>query len=138
SEQEIDREVADRLSKPVELTYWRPMAGSAMYLAPRDNFVADDGGVDVIVHFHAGMLAEKEWRKSGTSAVLVSAAYAQSGTTPYREAFADPNRFGAMLKDLTQRVHATHVRRLALVSWSAGYAASDVILRDPRYYAMVD
>src|SRR5439155_6639185 len=97
-----------------------------------------DGGVDVIVHFNAAQLADAEWRRSGASAVIVSAAYGHLGTQAYRDAFADRDRFGAMMKDLVRRVHATYVRRLALVSWSAGYAATDMILREPRYYAMVD
>lgn len=144
-EADVDREVADRLANAPPLTYWRPLgvpggsAGSLVYLAPKDGFVADDGGVDVIVHFHQATLADREWRKSGTSAVVISAAYAYvGGSGPYRDAFADAERLNEMLKDVTERVHATHVRRLALVSFSAGYGAIGQILDDPRYYAMVD
>lgn len=134
----LDRAIAERLEKPVDFDSWKGMSHGATYLAPKSDFVADDGGVDVIVHFNAGQLADKEWRKSGANAVIMSATYGQFGTQAYKDAFADPNRFGAMLSDLVERVHATHVRKLALVSWSAGYAATSTILREPRYYAMVD
>jgi hypothetical protein len=141
---ELAREVAERLATPIAFDAWRPMIAGATYMAPRESLMGEDGGVDVVVHFNAGQMADKEWRRSGMAAVIVSASYGSFGSTAYREAFADPARFGTMLDDLMRRLQPEldakipHVRRLALVAWSAGYAAIDMILREPRYYGMVD
>lgn len=111
-------------------------AGCA-YLAPIDGTVDAEGAVDVVFHFHAGQMSDRALRSSGLRAVVVSCGWGV-GTAPYAEAFADPNRFDRMLTTVVKRVGATHVRKLALVSWSAGFASIAKILRVPRYYAMTD
>ncbi len=111
-------------------------AGCA-YLAPKDGFFDEEGGVDVVFHFHAGQMSDRELRASGLRAVIVSCGWGV-GTAPYSEAFADPNRFDKMLRAVVKRAGAKQVRKLALVSWSAGFASISKILRVPRYYAMTD
>lgn len=111
-------------------------AGCA-YLAPAERFVDGDGGVDVVFHFHAGQMSDRDLRASGLRAVIVSCGWGV-GTAPYSEAFVDPNRFDKMLRAVVKKVGATHVRHLALASWSAGFASISKILRVPRYYAMTD
>lgn len=118
------------------------------YLAPKSasgerGFVGDDGGVDVVFQFHAGMMADRELRESAVNGVIVSCGYGV-GSGPYASAFADPNRFGQMVGQLTRTLEketgrkGIHLRRLALVSWSAGFAAVGKILRAKRWYDATD
>lgn len=133
-------EIVDRAEpEPEAITYggWDTFARGCAYLTPKSGFVREDGSVDVVFHFHAGQLSDRDIRASGVNAVFVSCGWGV-GTAPYSDAFADPNRFDRMMKTVTKRVGAKSVRRLALVSWSAGFASISKILRVPRYYAMTD
>lgn len=130
-------------SAPVDYEAWHGV-GFGAYLAPKGEFWGDDGGVDVIVHFNAAMLAGRSWQKSHANAVVVSAAFGAFGSGPYQEAMADPGRFGRMLAEVVgtlaaQRKHqGLHVRRLGIVAWSAGFGAVGRILAVPKYFAQVD
>jgi hypothetical protein len=125
-------------AKPIVYGGWDGLGPrGCAYLAPKGDFVREDGSVDVVFHFHAGQMSDREIRTSGVNAVFVSCGWGV-GTASYSDAFADPNRFDGMLKTITKRVGAKSVRKLALVSWSAGFASISKILRVPRYYAMTD
>jgi hypothetical protein len=124
-------------AKTIAYGGWDTFARGCAYLTPKTDFVHEDGSVDVVFHFHAGQMSDREIRASGVNAVFVSCGWGV-GTAPYSNAFADPNRFDAMMKTVTKRVGAKSVRKLALVSWSAGFASISAILRVPRYYAMTD
>jgi hypothetical protein len=114
------------------------------YLAPKGDFVGADGGVDLIFHFNAAILAEKSWRKSDANAVIVSQAFSTFGTGAYEDAYADQGRFGRMVDEVLASVGRAqhrdnlHARRITLVGWSAGFAAVGKILSVPRYFDMVD
>jgi hypothetical protein len=95
------------------------MGQGAYYLAP-DDVVGKDGAVDVIVHFHGAPFVEDEWQRTAVDALVVSVHLPGYGVAQYRDMFA------------------THARRLALVSWSAGYGAVQDLLSDPDCYAMTD
>jgi hypothetical protein len=113
------------------------------YLAPRDGIASDDGGVDVVVHFHAGQMSSADMRASGLRGVFVACGYG-IGTTGYSRAFEDPRRFGQMLRLLTKALAKKtqrtdlHVRHLALASWSAGFAAVQRILSVDEWYRATD
>ena len=121
---------------------WRGLSFGT-YLAPKADFVGLDGGVDVVFHFHAGQMAERQMKESGVNAVFVSCGYG-IGSGAYSDALASPHRFGRMLDELVKNLETQtgkrglHVRKLALSSWSAGFAAVGKILGVERYYAMVD
>jgi hypothetical protein len=129
-------------SAPVEFDKWRGVSFGT-YLAPKSDFVAQDGGVDVVFHFHAGQMAERQMKESGVNAVFVSCGYG-IGSGAYADALGNPARFGRMLDELVKNLETQtgkkglHVRHLALASWSAGFAAVSKILGVDRYYAMVD
>lgn len=126
----------------VELDRWKGLSYGS-YLAPKHDLVADDGGVDVVFHFHAGQMSEKQIRESGLNAVFVSCGFG-IGSGAYSSAFADPGRFDRMIAELTKSLEkdsgrrGVHIRKLGLASWSAGFAAVGKILGESRYYAMVD
>jgi hypothetical protein len=127
---------------PVAFGGWRGVSFGS-YLAPKTGLVGADGGVDVVFHFHAGQMAEKQLKESGVNAVFVSCGFG-IGSGAYAAAFASPQRFQRMLDELVKDLEAQtgrrplHVRKLALASWSAGFAAVGSILGVERYYAMVD
>ncbi|MBX3190045.1 MAG: hypothetical protein KF819_23670 [Labilithrix sp.] len=130
------------VAPPIAFDRWRGLSFGS-YLAPERDFVRDDGGVDVVFHFHAGQMAERQLKESGLNAVFVSCGFGL-GSGAYADAFASPARFGRMLDELSKSLaKATgksnvHVRRLGLASWSAGFAAVSRILSVERYYGMVD
>jgi hypothetical protein len=113
------------------------------YLAPREAIVAEDGSVDVVVHFHAGQMSSADMRASGLRGVFVACGYGM-GTTGYAHAFDDPRRFGQMLRVLTKALakrtgrQDVHVGHLALASWSAGFAAVQRILSVDAWYRATD
>lgn len=114
------------------------------YLAPKGDFIDADGGVDLVFHFNAALLAEKSWRRSDANAVIVSQAFSTFGTTAYEDAYSDQGRFGRMVTEVLASISRAnhrddvHARRITLVGWSAGFAAVGKILSVPRYFDMVD
>jgi hypothetical protein len=114
------------------------------FLTPKGDFWGDDGGVDVIVHFNAAMLAGRSWQKSHANAVVVSASFGAFGSGPYQEAMADPGRFARMLSEVVAGVEAQkkhkglHVRRVGIVAWSAGFGAVGRVLSVKKYFDQVD
>lgn len=135
--------LAPAKTAPVDYESWHGVSFGA-YLAPKGEFWGDDGGVDVIVHFNAAMLAGRSWQQSHANAVVVSAAFGAFGSGPYQEAMADPGRFGRMLAEVVstlaaQRKHpGLHVRKVGIVAWSAGFGAVGRVLSVPKYFAQVD
>ncbi len=122
---------------------WRGLSAGCSYLAPKSSFVKKDGSVDVVFHFHAGQMSERQMRESGMNAVFVSCGWGM-GSGPYADAFVDQGRFGRMLDGLLADLGKSVQRRdlkighLALASWSAGFASVGKILGVQRYYDMVD
>lgn len=137
-------EAATELVAPAPIAFerWRGLSFGS-YLAPKSSFIGNDGGVDVVFHFHAGQMAEKQLKESGANAVFVACGFG-TGSGAYANAFASPHRFQRMLDELLKNLETQtgekglHVRKLALASWSAGFAAVGKILGVDRYYAMVD
>jgi hypothetical protein len=113
------------------------------YLPPQGEFIGADGGVDVVFELHAGQMAQRDLVASGVRGVFVACGYG-IGTGGYSKAFEDPKRFGRMMNRLTRAIGAAakrrdvHVGRLALASWSAGFAAINRILASPEWYAATD
>jgi hypothetical protein len=94
-----------------------------------------EGKVPLFVHFHgAAWLPEVAAARHGKTAVLSVQLGAGSGV--YAKAFADPKRFGKLLKEAEDRVGATY-EPLILTAWSAGYGAVREILKVPEYYQRV-
>ena len=131
------------LAPTVSYGSWRGLTAGCSYLAPEGAGATAQGEVDVVVHFHAGQMVEREIKDSAGGAVFVSCGYG-IGSGPYADAFADPNRFGQMLKMLVGSLErgsnrsGLSIRHLGLASWSAGFAAIGRIIGLERYYGMVD
>lgn len=126
----------------VELGTWHGTSFGA-YLAPKDPFLDDGGGFDLLFELNAGMMAEGDMRALGAKAVYLCMQNLGMGTTPYWDTFADQTHFGSLLSEATHSVQTltgrkdAHIRRLGVVAWSAGYAAVQQILVVPRYYDQI-
>lgn len=126
-------------------SWWRGFGvPKCSYLAPvnAEDFIAATGEVDVVFHFHAGQMSEREMKASGARSVFVSCGYG-IGSGGYSAAFEDPTRFGWMMKHLLGTIsrakgREVHLGRLALASWSAGFAAVSRILAVPEWYQATD
>lgn len=114
------------------------------YLAPASEFIAEDGAIDVVWHFHAGQMATADMKASGLRAVFVSCGFGNGfGTGAYSSAFDDPSRFTSMMKSLTRTIgfkakRDVHLGHLALASWSAGFAAVNRVLASEDWYEKTD
>lgn len=111
---------------------WRGTSFGA-YLAPEYDFSKDDDKVDVIFQFHAGQMAGKAWRATRLKAIVVSATFGM-GSAPYDHALRNPARFGKWIDEVLAKVaeekgsRPLHLRRLGVVSFSAGFGAVHRIL----------
>ncbi len=140
-----DEAVDDALAvPPVEYGKWQG-TGYGAYLAPKHLDVGPDGGVDVMLHLNGAMMADKEWRESGLNAVVASIAIREIvGSAGYAKLFAEPGYLDYVLRstlaDLQKNgeKRATHVRRLGVVSWSAGMGGVSQLVGNPATLARID
>jgi hypothetical protein len=117
---------------------WHPLSYGT-FLSPE----RIDDRCNVIFHFHAGKAAEQDYRASGVRAVIVDVTLQGFGTTPYWDLMDDPTRFDAMKRELahalsTRAGREVSLGRIALVSWSAGYASVQRIIAAARHYESID
>jgi hypothetical protein len=91
--------------------------------------------VPLFVHFHAApWLPEVAAADYGRAAVL--SIQLGSGSAVYGKAFADPKRFGRLLKEAEAKA-GMRFESVGLTAWSAGYGAVRAILRVGEYYDKV-
>lgn len=105
-------------------------------LLPHKGGVTKNGSFDLIVHFHGHEPIRKEFVKTAKGIVLVGIDLG-IGSGAYSSHFSAPHVFTDLLASIEAAVakHAgiphAKVRKLALSSWSAGYGATQEILRQP-------
>ena len=93
------------------------------------------GKVPLFVHFHgAGWVAEVAAAKDGRTAVIAMSLGVGSGA--YSKAFADPLRFGKLLKEAEAKA-GVQFEPITLTAWSAGYGAVRELLKQPQYFERV-
>ena len=115
---------------------WDTSISMGQMLAPQLGGLTDDGGFDLIVHFHGHEPIRKEFAPVGGGIVLVGIDLGVR-SLPYLKAFSSKDVFlrllesvrGAMAKK--RGLKRAYIRRIGLSSWSAGYGAIDQILRQP-------
>lgn len=118
--------------------------GYGGFLVPENLDVADDGGVDVLVHFNGAMMADADYRQSKTNAIVMSIAINEIvGSAGYARMFEDQSHMDRILDSLFATVQKSlkkkvHLRRLGLVSWSAGMGAVGKLIRNPKWAARID
>jgi LysM repeat protein len=115
---------------------WSRNVSMGQLLAPQTGGLTKSGGFDLIVHFHGHYPIRKEFVKSARGIVLVAIDLGV-GSGPYSSAFSSPHTFEKLIASIEREMarrsgrNKTHVRKLALSSWSAGYGAVAQILSQP-------
>ena len=117
-----------------------PWSGSGMsmgqVLMPHQGGISKSGQFDVIFHFHGHEPIRKEFVKTAKGIVLVGIDLG-IGSGAYQAPFSSPATFTNLLASVEAAVarHAgrpsAKIRKIALSSWSAGYGATEQILRQP-------
>ena len=101
---------------------------------PREGGYTDDGGFDVVVHFHGGDPVRKNLVQVTWGTVFVAVDIGV-GSGPYERAFVDAGRWPRLKSEITLALREqtgddrAHIRHLALSAWSAGYGAVNQILK---------
>ncbi len=108
------------------------IAGGVMFL-PKTFVPAPDGAYDLILHFHGNAnIVLESIEHAGLNAVVGVVNWGIR-SAPYREKYQVPDAFEGLLAQIdagvkTRGVTTPKLRRLALMSWSAGYGAIEAIL----------
>jgi hypothetical protein len=135
---------ADDETLAVAFGKWRGTAYGGM-LAPIALDVGPDGGFDLMIHLNGAMMADKDWRSSGLNAVVASVAIREVvGSAGYAKLFSAPGYFDAILSETLKNVQkhvapkALHIRRIGLVSWSAGMGGVSQLLAQKETADRID
>jgi hypothetical protein len=110
-----------------------PVSGGVLFV-PK-SFRPTSGDYDLVVHFHGDVdIVRESVEHAGVDAALAVVNWGVL-TTPYRKIYDIPGRFEALVAQIERAlgrrglVGPPRLRRLALTSWSAGYAAVESILQ---------
>lgn len=132
---------ASPAAEPGPITRFTTPAGSTiLYTA---NAVNEAGEYDAIIHFHGVYTAlEPALRDSQLNCVVL---IVEAGLTAqdYSRRFGAAGTLQALLRGLRRQVSREHdgakvrERRLAISAWSAGYGATNQILRRPEDVALI-
>jgi hypothetical protein len=116
--------------------------GAELYLPTW--FAPRKGGFDLIVHFHGlPKLQEHNLDRSQVNAAVVSINLGVS-TDLYANAFRDPEAFPKLLAETEEEVRKSgraadsHVNRIALSAWSAGFVSVSKIVSESANADRID
>jgi hypothetical protein len=134
----------DESGQAVAFGKWRGTGYGGM-LAPVALDVDVDGGFDLMIHLNGAMMADKDWRSSGLNAVVASIAIREVvGSAGYAKLFSAPGYFDAILSETLKKVQkhvnskASHIRRIGIVSWSAGMGGVSQLLANKEAAERID
>lgn len=106
-------------------------------------FSSEDGAYDLYVHFHGAPRVVLEGAEAARLDALVAVMNAGVRSTQYEEAYAQPRAFAEALAAVRRAaaergLSPARLRRVALGSWSAGYAAIAQILAHGKGAEAID
>lgn len=113
---------------------WSTAPSIGQMIAPHKGGLTKKGGFDLVVHFHGHEPIRKEFVKTAKGPVLVGIDLG-IGSGAYFKTFAAPHIFPQLIRSVETAMQnksgnkKAYVRKLALSSWSAGYGATEQILR---------
>jgi hypothetical protein len=118
--------------------------GMGYMIVPLHGGRTEDGGFDVVIHFHGREAVRHAFVEVARGAVLVGVDLGNS-SAPYQRAFDRPEAFTGLLEQVTRALAQqsgdgrAHIRHLAVSSWSAGQGAVRKIVAQfgPRIDAVV-
>jgi hypothetical protein len=118
-------------------TRWQNLS-LGQIMIPRRGGATEDGGYDVVLHFHGHDAVRRAFAEVASGMVL-AAVDLGVGSGVYEDTFELPEIFAELQKSIVRALvrhsgnPAAHIRHLALSSWSAGYGAIIRVLKDfPR------
>jgi hypothetical protein len=103
-------------------------------LIPHKGATNKKGEFDLVLHFHGHEAIRKEFVKTSHNVVLVGIDLG-IGSGAYSNAFSAPFVYPKLIESIEaavakhDKIDKAKVRKIALSSWSAGYGASEMILR---------
>jgi hypothetical protein len=136
AEEEVDPEVAD-------VKFGRGSVLGGILAIPNSFAPAPDGAFDLIIHSHGNTdLAIESYEAVGTGAA-VFVLNLGVGSGAYEDRFTNPRALDDTIERATKGVAArgiesAHVRRLAMVGWSAGYGSALRAIDHPQHADRVD
>jgi hypothetical protein len=127
------------ISKRWEGHLW--VSPGVLFMPP--SFHSDDGYFDLVLHFHGNTELVKDSIGEAGMNVLVHISNLGLGSHPYQDRFAMAGRLEALLGKIEEKAsdklgRPMKVRRIALMSWSAGYGALLSLLNQPKVFERVD
>jgi hypothetical protein len=113
----------------------------SLFMPP--GFHSEDGSMDVILHFHGNPELVAESLAAANVNALVLVINMGLGSMAYRSPFAVGGMLDSMLNTIEAKTSAQigrpmRVRRVALMSWSAGFGAVQSLLEQPGVMDRVD
>lgn len=112
------------------------VGSGVLFIPPK--FTSVDGEFDLVLHYHGNtQLVQASVADVGINA-LVHTTNLGLGSSPYEDYFSVPGAFDNVITKIEERVRAlglrdARVKRIALMSWSAGYGALYYILDQNRF-----
>ena len=113
------------------------------YILVPSTFSSSDGAFDLLLVFHAHRpVVLESVEQAKLNAIVVSTNWGE-GAGSYERVFASPATLNALLKNIppalaSRGLEHPHIRRVAILSWSAGYGAVRGILSHPDNAARID
>lgn len=107
--------------------------GMGLLIVPLTGGRTEDGGYDVVIHFHGHEAVRRPFVQAARGTVLVGIDLGASSGA-YARAFEQPWSFVTLLGRVTRTLQETsgdpraHIRHLGISSWSAGFGAVRPIL----------
>jgi hypothetical protein len=114
-------------------TRWDRGPSLGQMIIPEHGGITNNGGFDVMFHFHGHEAVRKEWVQVMDGAVLVGIDLG-TGSGPYSTSFNSEVAFERLVVSVEAAVARHHgreaasARRIGLSAWSAGYGAVQGIL----------
>jgi hypothetical protein len=106
-------------------------------------FHSEDGTFDLILHFHGNTELVKDSVEATGINALVHISNLGLGSHPYQERFAISGTLEAVVGKIEEKAtdrlgRPMKARRIAFMSWSAGYGALLSLLNQPKIFDRVD
>lgn len=122
---------------------WSETTFGALLAPSGADWVGPSGGIDLVVQFHGARLVEREWRAVAGGSVVVDADLGGTSSA-FADALSPPGRFDEIIDEVVRSLEGRmgrgdlHARRVAVVAWSAGYAAVERVLANETDLARID
>ncbi len=121
----------------------RAHVGRGVLSIPKTFTAMKDGGFDFVIHFNGNTELAVESYEVALLDTVVLVVNLGNGSGVYEDRFQNPDNLETILRRVPEIMRSrglenAHIRRLALVGWSAGYGAIVKILEHPKHAELVD